>query len=58
MSRVIPKTPTNPRQLRAIVILERAGFTPPEIMDVFHICRRTFFYRKREIRTRKPVAPA
>lgn len=46
----LPKTPTNPKQLRAIATLEKMGFHRSEIMDAFGISHDTYYRRRREIR--------
>lgn len=51
------KQTTDPRVLRAIVALERIGWTREEIMRLFDISLRTYFYRKAEIRRLKENRP-
>lgn len=48
--RSLPKTATNPAQLRAIVDLRRAGWSRPEIMECFGISEVTYYRRIGEIR--------
>lgn len=46
----LPKTPTDPLKLRAIVDLRRAGWSPEEITVAFGISKSTLKRRFAEIR--------
>ncbi len=52
----LPKTPTDPTKLRAIVDLSRAGWSRSEIMEFFKISEVTYYRRLAEIRRRRQAS--
>ena len=52
----VPKTSTDPHQLRAIIDLRRAGWNRQEITVVLNISQRTYYNRLAEINARRVAA--